>query len=177
MSELAREVEFRIVDAMVQDFLDHGELDTHEDGTLTVVKYRRPVAVFPSDCPMLCVWLLDKTFGQPTNLKSHDPISIGVSWQEEAVERAETLIAPGEDEAQGYAATERAESLIRNLKHLERRVRSLAGFDGYESSPHLVNVPELDMILPRDWDYLPPQAVDTGLVEGYAMTVEVTVVE
>jgi hypothetical protein len=168
-------VEVRVIDMLIADLNAHADLPAHN-----TVYYRRPAAVLPEDCPLLCVYLMTKGYQGPVNLGTYDPMAIGITWQEEGIERAETMFGPGEGDFEG--AERRlydARDLLRNMKRIEERIRRLAGFGGFEPEdvPQHPEIPELDSILPQAMNYMPAQSIETGLVEGYAMTVEVTVHE
>lgn len=170
---VASPVETRVIDGIIADLNNNAGLPEH-----STVYYRRPAAVLPENCPLLCVWMIRKVFGNPTNLSTYDAMEIGITWQVDATERALTLFGPGEGDEEG--AEDRlweARELFQDMKRIENRIRMLAGFAGYDVSPVIPGVPEMDTILPGGVNYIPAESIETGLVEGYAMTVEVTVHE
>jgi hypothetical protein len=117
--------------------------------------------VIPDDCPLLCVWLLAKESAPYTTDNDDSKISVGVSWQVEAVDRAETLM---ENPARSKATLEdvnRIQAALRDI--FQRGWLAATGGDipeAYDGA--LINV-----------DYTPPTSLETGLVEGYALTVRV----
>lgn len=123
-----------------------------------LVKYRRPRAVRPEDCPLLCVWLQDKTTNPQTTERFDSVLVVGISWQVEAVQEAVTLV---EDDAV-------AEALIDALERIEERIRVW--------SREGVGVLEAWQITPSGAEYLPAN-LQQGLVEGYAVGVRVEVTE
>lgn len=153
MPGLDEDLEIRIIDGIVEYIDASGRMPTHD-----TVRYTRPVAVFPEDCPLLCVWLLNKGTAPRTTNYYDNVISIGLSYQVEAVERAETL----------KENPERSIELLRVMGILQKLMRTL-GKDGDLGA----TCPEAYELYPADVDYTPPTSLETGLVEGYAMTIRV----
>ena len=153
----------RIIRGMASDIDDNARLPDH-----TTVLFKRPAAVFPDDCPLMCVWLLQKAY-TPTGTKLlENAIGIGISWQVEGIDRAETL----KDDPNKH------EDMLDAVAKIEWRVRAMGALLGdYEQTEFVPGVPEVDMVLPVSVDYIPPLSIETGLVEGYAMAVEVDVRE
>ena len=122
----------------------------------STIKYRRPYAVLPGDCPLLCVWLVTKSLRLITTEMFESTFTIGVSWQVESVESSQTLIV---DE-------EKQEELLESVELIEEKLREM----GLRGSP----VPGLTAyeLFPVSTDYIPAE-VETGLVEGYLVSVVV----
>lgn len=144
-------VEEAVVRAIADDLEANAGLPPH-----TMVKFRRPRAVLPEDCPLLCVWWEAKNPDFTTTVLFDFQLTIGVSWQEESVEEAKTLV---NDE---YLSL----SLMTNIKRCEARIRELSR-DGWD-------VPNAWQILPAGTEY---QRLTDGLVEGYAMAILVNTEE
>jgi hypothetical protein len=121
--------------------------------------------VLPEDCPILCVWLMGKSSAPRTTDNDDSIMSIGVSWQVEAVGRAETLM---EDQ-------ERSRATLGAILAIQRRIRLLFQKGWAEVAPE--NIDEAYDGFLAEVDYTPPSALDTGLVEGYALTVRVMCLE
>lgn len=142
-----------IVDAITTDLNANAGLPTHD-----TVKYRRPRAIMPDDCPLLIVWLQQK-IPTPVETENFDgTISVGVSWHVEAVDEALTL--------QNDDAT--ATALIDALERIEGRIRYLA--------KNGLGVEAAWNVAPGESLYLPPEMAQ-GMTEGYATETLVTVTE
>lgn len=153
---MSDDLEIRIIDTITDYLNEHAGLNRHQ-----TVKYRRPVAVLPESCPVLCVWLIQKA-SQPLTTDNDDSlITIGVSWQVARVERAETL--------QNDARKDR--ELLKQTLALERLLRDIfqRGWVGATG----VDIPEAYDGFFAGADYTPPSSMETGVVEGYALTVRV----
>jgi hypothetical protein len=146
-----RTVEERVVEAIGLDLDLNAGLDAHD-----TLLYRRPRAVMPEDCPLLCVWWDSKDIDFLTTQKFHYSLAIGVSWQEETVEEAQTLMR---DDVI-------ARSLIRNIHKCEKRIEHIA-INGWDIAPAWE-------LLPQGTEYT---RMEEGLVEGYAFVVQVAVSE
>lgn len=142
-----------VVDAITTDLNASAGLPSH-----STIKYRRPRAILPDDCPLLIVWLQTK---QPTPVETQNfdgEMSIGISWHVESVEEATTLV---NDEATATA-------LIDALERIEGRIRHLA--------KNGLGVGAAWQVIPGESLYLPPELAQ-GLNEGYATEALVTVTE
>lgn len=133
-----------LVDAIATDLDTNGSLGAH-----TTVKYRRPRAIVPDDCPLLVVWFMSKEPNLETGTTDRfdKTIGIGVSWHEETVAEAQTLV---NDEAKSTA-------LIDALEKIEARSHELSRLGA--------GVAEVYEILPGASAYVPPEMQD-GLVEA-----------
>lgn len=153
----AGEYSIDIMDALV------AEVESQSPGlpTHTTVKYRRPVAVFPEDCPLLVCSPLQEALALRTTEWFDGTLLLGISWQEEAVQRATQLV---ED-------PERAKQLVRNASLIARACRNI----GRRISP-LPTVDVVHGLYPTALNYLPGPEVETGLVEGYLVAVQVDLV-
>jgi len=91
-------------------------------------------------------------------------ISIGVSYQVEAVARATTLVDD----------PDKSRQLIRNCLAIQAALRDLfqRGWAAVTT-----DIPEAYDGFFANADYTPPTSLETGLVEGYAMTARVLVQE
>lgn len=152
----ALEVEVDIIDAIAADINSNAELPNH-----TTVRYGRPLVVLPSDCPILCVWLLQKAMVARTTNYFDSSIAVGVSWQ---VWTEREVLTLKEDEA-------RRRKTLKDMLRIQARIRYL-GVHGLSEE-----IGAAYEFLPVGVDYTPPSSLDTGLVEGYAMTVHVNVQE
>ena len=149
-------LEIRLIDVITAHCESDASLPAHQ-----TVKYTRPVVVLPDDCPLLCVWLVAKESAPYTTDNDDSKISIGVSWQVEAVDRAETLMEDPKRSKETISAVFRLQAALRDI--FQRGWLAATGTDipeAYDGA--LVNV-----------DYTPPTSLETGLVEGYALTVRV----
>lgn len=146
-------VEIDVIDALVADIEANADLPEHN-----TVKYRRPLAIVPEDCPLLVVWLVIGRPTRSTNVTFDSVLTVGVSWHVETVEQAQTLI---EDPAKS------AELLVA-LGKIRARVREL--------SRTTLGVEHAWEVLPSDTTYLPPE-MQQGFTEGYGHEVLVQVTE
>lgn len=157
------DLEIRIIDGLALDIEENADLPEHG-----IVLYKRPISVFPDDCPLLTIWLLQEQYAPLGTYKLNMAIGVGISWQEQAVDKAEELINDPEG----------AKSQLVNIGKIRHRVRALAGLvNDPAQKAYLPGVPELDILFPHGIDFQPPASLETGLVEGYAMTVEAQVEE
>jgi hypothetical protein len=147
----------RIIDAMVDDF-ELAELPRHN-----TTRYKVPAAILPEDCPLLVVRLISKASGPMTVKERMGQITVEVSWHEEAVERAETLM---DDPDAARSQLDAIEVLEQRVWLMERATQETQ-FD----------VPEANRVMTAAVNYQRGQPVETGLVEGYAMTVQIDVTE
>jgi hypothetical protein len=141
----------RLVDEIAADLATNAGLPAH-----TVAKYRRPRAILPDDCPLLCVWLEAKTPTPRTTKWFDSAMTIGVSWHEESVAEVETLVL---DEDVALA-------LMSSLEKIEARVRVLAAqglTDAWE-------------VLPGESRYLGPE-MQQSATEGFALAIEARLTE
>lgn len=139
-----------IVDALTDAIEENAAIPEHN-----VQKYERPAAVLPEDCPILVVWYLGKTFAPHTTNYFDERIAFGVSWQVSDVERAVTM----QDQR------ERAMADLENIEQIEQALRDLS-IQGWDIAP------AYDMF-PVSTDPEPPQTLETGLVRGYSILVQV----
>lgn len=153
---MSEDLEVRIIDQIAADIDSNAGLPKHE-----TVRYARPLVVLPDDCPILCVWLLQKAMAPRTTNYYDSVIAVGVSWQVWTERESQTL---QEDEP-------RRKKMLKDMLAIQARVRYL-GIHGLSE-----NIDEAYEFLPVGVDYTPPSSLDTGLVEGYAMTVHVNVQE
>lgn len=158
------DVVIRIVEGLAQDIDEFAGLDPHQ-----TIRFKRPAVVLPSDCPLLCVWLLEEEYQNSGSFRLEEGIALGISWQEAVTEKARTLIDDPES----------AKSQLVAIAKIKARVRKMGALVGNPSDDvYLPGVPEVDFVIPVRTDYVPAtETVDTGLVEGYAMTVRVFVRE
>ena len=153
------DLEIRIIDALTESLEHYADLPRHK-----TVRYRRPYAVLPEDCPLLCVWLMEKTFTPITTNTFDSAINIGISWQEQAVIEAQTLADN----------PRKAKELLEIMGRIQQHVRDLSVGDWSRSGG---SVDEAYQLYPVRTDYFPPMSIETGLVEGYLMTVRVNAQE
>lgn len=153
---MSEDLEVRVIDAIAEDINGHAGLPKHE-----TVRYARPLVVLPADCPILCVWLLQKAMAPRTTNYFDSTIAVGVSWQVWTERESQTL---QEDEP-------RRKKMLKDMLAIQARIRYL-GVHGLSEE-----IGEAYEFLPVGVDYTPPSSLDTGLVEGYAMTVHVNVQE
>lgn len=149
-------LEVRLIDAITQYLENSGELPKHQ-----TVRYTRPVAVLPDDGDVLCVWLLGKESRPLTTDNDDSTISIGVSYQVPAVARAETLMVD----------PRRTKALLTTVHILQRRLQILFQEGWLQATG--TDIPEAYDGFVANIDYTPPTRLETGLVEGYALTVRV----
>lgn len=147
-----------IIDALV-DVYEGLPLAAHN-----VVKYRRPVVTMPEDCPLLTVFVLSEDIQPRTTVGMDTMIAVGVTWQEAAVDSAQTL---KENPERSVSLLNAMQQLKRATWDLNKQVEEWVIPGAYEVQPMSVAYSE-----PRTY-----QSLDTGLVEGYSLTVRVTVEE
>lgn len=157
---MAEDLEVRIIDQLTKVVERAPSMPRHK-----TVKYRRPVVVLPTDCPLLCVWLLAKEAAPRTTDNDDSLISIGVSWQVEAVERAEKLVDD----------PKKSVELLKTVLEIQGQVRHLFQSGWAEVAEQ--DIPEAYDGWLAGVDYTPPTSLETGLVEGYAATVRVMALE
>lgn len=154
----------RIIDAIANDIENTADLPDH-----TVVKYERPWAVFPENCPLACYWLQRKVLAPMGTNRWDSAVIIGISWQWAAVEEMQTLVENPEHTKENLMV----------MGRIERRIKVLASMQGDPGVPMPIqfDVPEAYQVLPAEMDFIPPSSIETGLVKGYAMGVQVNVGE
>jgi len=153
-------VEIRVIDALARE-LDLAELPPH-----TTLRYRQPLAVMPSDCPLLTLWLIQKRYAAQTVAYYDSGLAIGISWQEEAIEQAETLVEDEDASRSLLRAMSIIEDVIFTVSINGLSVERVEQEDGREKDA-------VYAVKPLSIDLSAPAGVENGLVEGYAMTVEV----
>lgn len=153
---MSEDLEVRLVDTIASEINGNVDLPDH-----STVRYGRPLVVLPDDCPLLCVWLLQKAMVPRTTNYFDSTIAIGVSWQVWTEREIESL---QEDE-------ERRKRTLKEMLRIQARIRYM-GVHGLSEE-----IGEAYEFLPVGVDYTPPSSLETGLVEGYAMTVHVNVQE
>ena len=142
-----------VIDAIAADLEDNGDLVAHN-----LVKYRRPRAITPAVCPLMVVWLISKVSHPESNVRFGSDLTVGVSWHEETVAEAQTLI--------NNEATARA--LLDARGKIEARFRELARIGlGTENAWEL---------LPGGSAFLAPEMAQ-GLTEGYVLQANVRLSE
>jgi hypothetical protein len=160
-------LEIRIIDALEREVNKSPHLPDH--GT---VLYKRARAVLPSDCPLLQIFLVQKLTTAETVVYFDNAIGVGIVWQEEGVQEVTTLIDD----------PEAAKSQLRAISAIEEVIFRL-GIDGLAVEPVEVDdgsgreADQTYAIFPVSIDLSEPVQVEEGLVEGYAMTVEVDVTQ
>lgn len=142
-----------VIDAVATDLEEDGELVAH-----TLVKYRRPRAITPDMCPLMVVWLIYKSQRPQTTTRFDSTLTVGVSWHEESVDEAYTLI---NDQATALA-------LLEARGKIEARLRLLA-----TTGLGVGNAWELT---PGDSAFIPPEMAQ-GLTEGYVIQANVRLSE
>lgn len=158
------DLQVRIIDALWKEIEDNANLPPHNS-----VLYRRPLAVFPEDCPLLTLWLQQRAFAPVTTNIYDAHTHIGITWQVASVERAQTLM----DDPEG------AKEQLNAIAAIDERMRYLS-VHGWTASGGVV--PEAYELYPLSTMYVPPimmreGEIATGLVEGYSMTVQVSTTE
>lgn len=113
------------------------------------VLYRRPRTIQPGDCPLLVVWFIAKepNLTGGTTDRFDNVMRIGVSWHEETVDEAQTLIDNPEISVALMDALERIETASRKMSK-----------DGLGDD-------RIYEVLPGASAYVPPE-MEEGLVEG-----------
>jgi hypothetical protein len=142
-----------VIDAVTLDLDTHAGLPKH-----ATVRYRRPRAIMPDDCPLLVVWPITKSPTPQTTEVFDSVIQVAASWHVETVEEAQTLI---DDEALSL-------ELINAIEMIEARIRHM--------SINGIDVEQAWEVLPSDVLYLPPE-MQAGLVEGYHASIVVRATE
>lgn len=155
---MADGVEVRVCDEIAAWLESTAGLPTH-----SVLKYERPPAVLPDDCPLLIVWYQNKLYQPVTTHKFDNRALFGVSWQVSGVRRATSL----------RAAEEEGRENLNNVTKIEVAMRTLS-VGGW---PDGGVVPEAYDLIPASVDAEPPMSMETGLVRGYSMAVTVHITE
>ncbi len=121
------------------------------------IKYRRPRAILPENCPLLCVWVMRERIEPQTNTRYETTVWLGASWHEASVDSAETL----------QMNPERALSLMQAVSAI-KGVTMRLGVSGWD-------VPGASEVWPTSvsWQGSMGNILDTGLVEGYAVEIQV----
>lgn len=153
------DLEIRVIDELAAALDNTADLPKHK-----TCKYRRPLIVIPEDCPLLTVALINKPMTPVTTNLFDAGLLIGVTWQIEAVKEAQTLIDN----------PKKSKELLEAMGKIQQCMRDLAV--GHWSLQGGV-VDEAYQLWPLQVDYMPPGNVETGLVEGYLMSVRVSVQE
>lgn len=148
------DVYVRVVDALVEDLVTNAQIEPR-----TVVRYKRPLIVMPDECPLLSVSVGQKVPTGFPNMQQDSDISVAIIYWSPAVDQVKSLI-----DNPDWAADD-----LRTIGRIEARIRHLAfiGWDVYEAWSVLPGMSEL----------IPPPEIAAGAVEGYAMTVVVSVTE
>jgi hypothetical protein len=143
-----------LIEALADDLDNEAGLPEHQ-----TIRKRRPRAIVPEDCPLLVVWLERTTRRGWTNMKQESNVSIGVSWHEESVDEAASLV---DDETL-------SDKLIDAIELIEARVREIA-------REEITLAEGAWEITPGEGRYLPSD-MQQGLTEGHAIVVEARVTE
>jgi hypothetical protein len=141
----------------IADICNDAELPPHN-----TVRHRRPVIVLPQDCPLLVVWFQASQYAPRTTERYDRTVTVGVSWQQSAIEQVRTLQFD-ENLAKGLAD---------NIGMIEQRLIAYA----VRSDP-LPDVPQVYEMFPAGTTYSPGPELETGLVEGYIVTVQLNMVD
>ena len=147
-----------IIDKIAEDLETNGGLAEH-----FTVKYRRPRAILPMQCPLLVVWLVRK---QPTPLTTEmfdGNVIVGCSWHQATIDEAQQTPT-------GIAArnTETGEEMMAAIGKIEERMRYLA--------KNGIGLQECWEVLPGEVSYVSPE-MSQGLTDGYEMAVICKVTE
>jgi len=156
-------LEVRIVEALAQAVEASPELPPHQ-----TVLFKRPRAVLPDNCPLLCLFLVQKVYTAETVVYYDDAIAIGITWQEESVTAAETLIDDPESAKSQLRAMSAIEEVIMGLS-----IDGLAVTQGEMEDGSGRESDAVYAVYPVGIDLSEAPQTEEGLVEGYAMTVEV----
>lgn len=144
-----------VIDGITDFVEENTELPAHQ-----TVKYLRAF-VQPADCPMLNVFMLNKVM-VPKSTENLDAATVlAVIWYEKAVKQVKTL--------SNKLGEELSKSLITRTSLIEQTLMDLwisgwAVAGAYECQPISV-------------DWTPPPNVASGLVQGYAVGVQVMTVQ
>lgn len=146
---------------LTQDIIDTlvSQLETADLPRHLTAKYRRPYLVLPEDCPLLCVYVMNKALTNVPNRAFQSVLTLGVSWQEAAVDRVKTL----------RANPNRYVSLLTNVAKLEAAIRQIALDDWGVFGAY--------QVLPTAVVYQPGSDTETGAVEGYTVVVDIGLFE
>jgi hypothetical protein len=158
---LPETLEIRIIDALERELNLSPSLPEH-----STIKYKRARAVLPADCPLLQLFLVQKVFTAETNMYFDDALAIGITWQQEGVQEASTLIDDPELAKDMLRATSALEEVIFRLAMNGLEVERVEDEDGREMD-------NVYAVYPVSIDLSEPAQVEEGLVEGYALTIEV----
>jgi hypothetical protein len=143
----------RLIDRITAALLE-SRVDLHPE---SVVKYRRPRAILPRDCPLLCIWLQNKDLENLDTGSFHFVNRIGASWHEEAIEQVSQL-----DDDPSVPI-----SLLQNIEKIERRMMKLC----HQGAKVETGWPkEAWELRPGGTEYL---GINEALTEGYAVGITV----
>lgn len=133
-----------LVDAVADDLDANAGLPDHD-----TIRYRRPRAIMPDDCPLLVVWFASKdvSLEAGTTDRFDKAYSIGVSYHVETVAEAQSLVND----------PEMSKELMTVLEAIEARSHYL--------STNGVGVSPVYQVLPGSSVYMAPEMKD-ALVEG-----------
>lgn len=144
-----------MIDAIASDLEDNGDLPAHK-----LVKYVRPPAILPAQCPLLVVWYVVKAPlpEETTNARFGSVLAVSSSWHFATVEAAKNL-RYGEEPALALDAISKIEQRIHALS------RDRTGFpdEAYEMTPGLTRPEEPQM--------------KNGLVHGWVVDAEIRLSE
>jgi hypothetical protein len=164
MSHHVDPLEIRVMEALLAEF-DELELPAH-----FTAAFVRPRLVLPEDCPLLCVYPMQKAYIAENVVEFTSAAAYGVSWQEEQVDRLETLIDDPERAKGMIRAVATIEGCILRLSQTGLTVKEVETPDGRREDA-------VYAVLPIGWDLSEPAGVEEGAVSGYAFTLEVDAVQ
>jgi hypothetical protein len=156
-------LEIRIIDALERQINASPHLAPHQ-----TVLYKRPRAVLPGDCPLLAIFLIQKAFTAETVTYYDTALAVGVTWQEEGNEEVTTLVDEPDMAKSQLRAISAIEEVILRLSIEGLEVERVEVDDGTGREADAAYA-----VYPVGVDLSDPIQVEEGLVEGYAMTVEV----
>lgn len=141
-----------IIDRLAEE-IEALDLPDHD-----TVLYRRPKSILPENTPMLVIWLQGKVPNPVTTQWFDGLYTIGISWHQESVDESESQ----------EMDTDLSVDLMDRIGQIEAAVRSLSitGWD-VEGAWELT---------PGETTYSEPLR-ESGVTEGYALTVLVRVTE
>lgn len=148
--------EIALIDAMIADIKAESDLSFK-----SVFPYRRPIALLPTDCPALVVWLIEEELQAMTTQRFDYGVAIGLSYHEASVRQAKTLLADSKLQ----------KSLLEAVHRLKMRVHSW-GTNGLTGEPG-----EAWQITPAGSATLGPSEEDGGLTEGVVFQVNTRITQ